>query len=132
MKYAKSFFVVAILILGIALSGMFTKKDQGGSVVSAKKEQTAQQLITVEGGNFYFSPNEIRAKKGQPMQILLNNKEGIHDFVIKEFGVGSDTISGGQTTTISFTPDKAGTFEFYCSIGQHRDMGMKGTLIVEE
>jgi plastocyanin len=27
--------------------------------------------------------------------------------------------------------DKKGTFEYYCSVGQHRALGMKGKLVVE-
>ena len=55
----------------------------------------------------------------------------MHNFVIDAFNVKSNTIGSGETTTVSFTPDKTGTFEFYCSIGSHKQMGMKGNLIVE-
>ena len=87
--------------------------------------------IKVEGGKFYFKPNEIRVKKGEKVKIIFTNAEGLHDFVIDEFAVKTDRISDGQTTEVEFTPDKTGTFEFYCSVPNHRQMGMKGNLIVE-
>lgn len=138
MKHLKSLFVLLILAGSVALTGLFAKKDQKKDIsVQGTETQPAQQPVTfqtiaVEGGNFYFSPNELRVKKGKPVQISYTSKNGLHDVVIAEFGVGSDVVSAGQTTTIAFTPDKVGTFEFYCSIGRHREMGMKGALIVEE
>lgn len=90
----------------------------------------AEQTITVEGGNFFFKPNEVRVKKGEKVTITFTNSGGMHNFVIDELNVTSETINSGSTK-VEFTPDKAGTYEFYCSIGNHRSMGMKGTLIVE-
>lgn len=112
------------------------KKDQatpatptGGTIEGAVSEGEGT-TIQVEGGGFYFKPNEIRVKKGERVKIVFTNAGGVHNFVIDEFSVASDKISSGQTT-VEFTPDKTGTFEFYCNIGSHRQMGMKGNLIVE-
>lgn len=107
-------------------------EQQPEATGSATDEEVMQQAITVEGGEFYFKPNEIRVKQGEKVTITLNNAGKMpHDFVIDEFNVQSQQITGGQTTTVTFTPDKKGSFEFYCSVGTHRQMGMKGTLIVE-
>jgi len=32
---------------------------------------------------------------------------------------------------VTFVADKAGEYEFYCSVGQHRANGMVGKLIVK-
>jgi plastocyanin len=90
--------------------------------------------VTVHASNFTFSTNTIRAKVGQKVRVILVNDNGFHDFVIDEFktkGAMTKRIQGGQSETIAFTPDKKGSFEYYCSVGEHRAMGMKGTLIVE-
>lgn len=92
---------------------------------------TKAMAITVNGGSFYFKPNTITVKKGQPVTITFVNDGGFHDFVIDAFNVKSDVIGSGKTTTITFTPDKTGSFEYYCGVSNHRAMGMKGTLIVE-
>jgi plastocyanin len=89
------------------------------------------QEITVEGGMYYFKPNKISVKKGTPVKITLTNNGGMHNFVIDALNVKSDTISSGKTTTVEFTPNKSGEFEFYCSIANHKAMGMVGTLVVE-
>lgn len=89
------------------------------------------RTIEVEGGSFYYKPNEIRVKKGEKVKIVLNSVSMMHDFVIDELDVRTPIIKSGETATVEFTADQVGTFEYYCSVGQHRAQGMVGTLIVE-
>ena len=96
----------------------------------AMMEET--RVIEVEGGSFYFEPNEITVKKGETVKIVLNSVDMMHDFVIDELDVSTPIIQGGDTGEVEFTATEAGTFEFYCSVGNHRAQGMVGTLIVEE
>jgi len=98
---------------------------------SMTKETTNTTTIEVEGGMYYFKPNVIKVKKGTPVKIVFKNVEGMHNLVIDELGVKTKTIKGGNTDTVQFTPEKTGSFEFYCSIGSHRAQGMKGTITVE-
>jgi nitrosocyanin len=74
----------------------------------------------------------MTVKKGETVRITFVNKDGFHDFVLDEFGVKTEQIKGGTQEVVEFVADKAGTFEYYCSVGQHRQMGMKGTLTVTE
>ncbi|MEY4731380.1 MAG: hypothetical protein RL681_326, partial [Candidatus Parcubacteria bacterium] len=46
------------------------------------------------------------------------------------FNAATKVLTDGQSETIEFVANKAGTFEYYCSVGSHRQMGMKGTLTV--
>lgn len=103
---------------------------EGDSTTSDQMVAVAQ-TITVDGGEFYYEPNEIRVKVDEPVKIIFNDVEGFHDFVIDEFNVKTPQIKGPNTVEVTFTPDKTGSFEYYCSVGRHREMGMKGTLIVE-
>lgn len=88
--------------------------------------------VNVEGSSFKFAPNRIEVKKGDTVEIVFKNTTGFHDFVIDEFDARTSQIQAGQTETITFVADKAGSFEYYCSVGTHRQMGMKGTLVVTE
>lgn len=90
------------------------------------------QVIQVEGGSYYYEPSEIRVKLGQPVTIRLTSVDKMHDFVIDELDVASDTAETDETVEVNFTPDRTGEFEFYCSIEDHRENGMVGTLIVTE
>ena len=87
--------------------------------------------FTVEGKNFAFNPSTITVKKGDKVKITFTSVGGFHDFVIDEFNVSTKQLSTGQTETVEFTADKAGTYEYYCSVGNHRAMGMVGKLIVQ-
>lgn len=87
--------------------------------------------ITVRGANYSFSPNVIRVSQGDRVRVTLTSDEGFHDFVIDEFGAATSRVNAGETTTVEFVADQAGSFTFYCSVGNHRAMGMEGTLVVE-
>ncbi len=89
-------------------------------------------IIKMEAGSFYFKPNVIRAKIGQTVRVELAAVSMQHDFVIDKLGVKSALVPSGQSTTVEFVADTLGEFEFYCSVGNHRQQGMIGTLIVEQ
>ncbi|HEY9582786.1 MAG TPA: cupredoxin domain-containing protein [Candidatus Paceibacterota bacterium] len=88
------------------------------------------QEYTINGRDFEFSPAFISANKGDTVRITFKNFGGTHDFKIDEYNVATKRISNDQSETIEFTADKIGTFKYYCSVGQHRAMGMEGTLMV--
>lgn len=117
-------------------------KDDAGAIVmiellvktpstSSVEENSAAKIFAIEGVNFAFSQKEIRVKKGDTVRINFTSKDGFHNLVIDEFNAATDDVQTGGSTSVEFVADKAGSFEYYCSIGSHRQLGMKGTLIVE-
>ncbi len=94
--------------------------------------ENAAKNIDVEAGSFYYKPNEIRVKKGETVKITLHSVSMMHDFNIDELNVKMPIVKNGNTGTVEFVADKAGTFEYYCSVGQHRANGQVGKIIVEE
>lgn len=111
-----------------------------GSMVPVETQGAEEEVVSeesavsieVEGGSFYYNPNVIRVKQGATVTVTLNSADMMHDFVIDELNVRSAIIPAGRSTTVTFTADEVGEFEFYCSVSDHRVMGMVGTLIVEE
>lgn len=91
-----------------------------------------QKEFTVTGQNFSFTPSTLAVKKGDTVKITFKNVDGFHDFKIDEFAVATQRIGTGQEENVEFVADKTGTFEYYCSVANHRAMGMKGTLTVTE
>lgn len=87
--------------------------------------------FTVTSSSFKFSPTEIRVKEGDRVKVTLNNTNGFHDFVVDEFNARTRQINGAGTDTVEFVANKKGTFEYYCSVGNHRQMGMVGKIVVE-
>lgn len=98
---------------------------------TAVMEVDGVKVIEIEGGSFYFKPNEIRVKVGDKVKVTLKAVDMMHDFVIDELDVKTEVTKSGSTSSVEFTADTAGTFEFYCSVGEHRLRGMVGKLIVE-
>lgn len=99
---------------------------------SAASESTAMQpkVIDVEAGSYYYKPNTITVKAGQPVEIVMHSVSLMHDFVIDELNVKMPIVQNGNTGTVEFTPTNPGTYEYYCSVGDHRAKGMVGTLTV--
>ncbi len=87
--------------------------------------------LTVEGSNFQFAPATLKVKKGQKIGLTFKNTGGTHDLVIDELNVHTDIIGSGQQQRVEFVADKVGTFAYYCSVSNHRAMGMQGTLTGE-
>lgn len=87
--------------------------------------------VEVSGSNYKFAPSTIKAKVGDTIKVTFKNTGGNHDFRIDEFNVSTKVIGNGQSETVEFKVDKAGSYKYYCSVGQHRKMGMEGTLMVE-
>lgn len=102
-----------------------TSKEVSNSEIAVKE-------FIVTGAKFSFTPNMIEVKKGDKVKIIFKNSDGFHDLKLDEFNVATSQIQTGAEESVEFIADKAGSFEYYCSVGSHRQMGMKGTLIVKE
>ena len=102
-----------------------------GPTLSLTQEEGFRQVI-VEGKEFSFSPSSLYVSKGERIRLTFKNVgNSLHDFVIDELGVSTKKISAGESTTIDFVADKEGIFKFYCSIGNHRSLGMEGQIDVK-
>ncbi len=88
--------------------------------------------ITVTSTGMAFNQKTMSVKKGDRVRVTYQNGGGTHDLRIAGYDVGTKVISGGQSETFEFVADEAGDFQYYCSVGNHRAMGMWGTLTVTE
>ncbi len=109
---------------------------EAGSMDAGTTDTTATegdvQIISVEAGAFYYKPDTITVKKGQKVKIEMKSADMMHDFIIDELEVKMPITQSGDTGVVEFTADTVGSFEYYCSVGQHKANGQVGTLIVEE
>ncbi len=107
-------------------SGVTTDVDATAGVTTGTTKE-----FTVTGSNFAFSPTTLTVNKGDHVKITFKNSGGFHDFVLDAFKVKTDRINGGDSAVVEFDATQSGSFEYYCSVGNHRAMGMKGTLVVK-
>ena len=89
--------------------------------------------IAVTNRGLVYDVSEIRVNVGDTVRVTYTNGGGRHDWVVDEFeGAKTRVISAGQSETVEFVADRAGTFEFYCSVPGHRQAGMFGAFVVVE
>ena len=93
--------------------------------------ENEMRTFTLVASNYQYNVSEIRVQQGDRVRIVLENAGGTHDWVVDEFSAQTDRIQAGGQATVEFVADQAGTFAFYCSVGNHRAQGMEGRLIVE-
>ncbi len=110
-----------------------TDSQKAQLAAGAAAHENTTLTFDITGGNFYFAPNEIRAKEGDTVKIVFTNAGGTHNLVFDDPKISTKTIKTGETDTIEFKASKKGVYEFYCSVGNgyHRQMGQIGVLLVE-
>jgi plastocyanin len=112
-------------------AGMEFPVPDAGDVPEMIVVDEAVKVFNVSGENFAFDVKEMRVKEGDTVTINFTSADGFHDLVIDEFNARTEREQTGGTSSVTFVASKAGTFEYYCSVGQHRVNGMVGNLIVE-
>src|SRR5258706_2223717 len=104
------------------------------SIVTPTSEAVASGPVkefTVDGSNFVFDPKTITVNKGDNVKITFKDDDGRHNLVIDGYNLSTNIVGPGSEDSISFVADKAGSFEYYCSVSNHREQGMTGTLTVQ-
>ena len=129
-----------IIVLILVVGGFLLFKDKSVAPTGEELNDLDVLDVSVESYNikefvidavpFSFSPSKMTVNKGDTVKITLRNINGNHDLKIDEFNAATRVLKTGETETITFVADKTGTFEYYCSVGNHRAMGMVGTLTV--
>lgn len=77
--------------------------------------QSAPRRIEVTAKRFDFTPGEITLKKGEPVVLVLKSADVAHGVRFRELNV-TVNAGKGQTSEVTFTPDKTGTFVGHCSV----------------
>lgn len=119
--------VVSAAMIATGCGGSKGESSPSPSQAAAGGDAAGATAITVNAKNFEFDQKEIKVKKGETVAITLNNTQGNHAMKIEGY---NKEVKNKQTVT--FTADKAGEFNFECSImcgAGHADM--VGKFIVE-
>jgi plastocyanin len=106
-------------------NGMDEKAGGGG------KGQTLK-LSADPGGALKFDKSSLTAKAGKVTIVMDNPSDLPHAVEIEGNGVevAGDTVMKGGVSKAS-ADLKAGEYEYYCPVGNHKDAGMEGTLTVQ-
>ncbi|WP_337102966.1 cupredoxin domain-containing protein [Paenibacillus sp. YIM B09110] len=127
-KLALTFTVTALAAV-MALSGCGNNNannNNGSTTPPAGNAGGEAKAITVNATNFEFDPPDVKLNAGDKVTITLKNDTGNHGLEIPDFNVN---LKNGESAT--FTVDKAGSYDFHCSIqcgSGHADMVGKLTV----
>jgi plastocyanin domain-containing protein len=95
------------------------------AVVAAATQQGVQEVtIRVHGG---YEPAVVEVAAGRPVRLTFDRAETnpcSEEVVLSAFGIRRD-LPAFAKTTIEFTPDKPGRYEFTCGMGM-----LHGALVV--
>ena len=131
--------LAVLLIVGIASFFLLANSDSNitGNTISENANEKGVKTFILTGENFKFVMNsvdnsEIKVKQGDKVRIEFVSTKGFHDWVLDEFDAATGQVRDTDGMTfVEFVADKKGTFEYYCSVGEHRANGMKGAFVVE-
>ncbi|MDQ0116688.1 cupredoxin domain-containing protein [Paenibacillus harenae] len=122
--------LAAVMALSGCGGGNNTNNNNGGTTPPAGENAGEgggeTKSITVNAANFEFDPPDIKLNAGDKVTITLKNDTGNHGLEIPDFDVN---LKNGESAT--FTVDKAGSYDFHCSIqcgSGHADMVGKLTV----
>ncbi len=123
MNSKNLFFTIAILAI-IVFGGLVLVKGDSqlsplGGTGSGNSGNAQVVKMYVNGGSYVLEPSEF--KKGVPVKIEadISRTPGCsRAVVISAFGIRKTLTSSDNT--ITFTPDKAGTFNIACSMNMYR------------
>ena len=128
--------IIILLIVGVGAFVFIPKSNTTDNTANTDNNNEQVKTFAVDSANlrFYIDGVEnpdIIVNEGDKVKIEFTSTEGFHDFVLDEFNAKTERVNAPGSSSVEFTADKKGTFEYYCSVGQHRANGMKGKFIVE-
>lgn len=107
-------------------TGADTDTDTGDS-----DDDATGTPVTASATEFAYALSQTEFTAGTYTFELVNDGSMEHDLVIEGPNVqaASDVVSSGESTTLTVELEP-GTYVLYCSIGDHRAMGMEVTITV--
>ena len=107
-----------------------TATEENGDVTPPPGTAVTVDLLDLGGGNasYEFSSDEFTFSVGETVTFTLVSQAEFHTFTVDDLEIDV-IVNGGDTETLTFTFDQAGTFELICS--PHQFLGMVGTITVQ-
>ncbi len=126
------------MLVGLAGCGGGDKGNKGSGGQNKDTVTVGHnQPIAFGADEYSFEPKHVVVNSGTTAPtvvrfVLRNNGSLAHDLHVERQGqdLGGTPIFGPGATKAGQATLSPGTYEFLCTVGDHADLGMKGTLTV--
>lgn len=75
----------------------------------------ATRVVRIEASQFSYSPSIVSVNRGDTVTIELESTDVVHGLYVDGYGVSVEA-DPGQTKTLTFVANRAGSFRFRCNI----------------
>jgi cytochrome c oxidase subunit II len=99
----------------------------GAAIGARALGQAEETIVRIRAKKFVYLPAEVTLKVGVPVVFELTSEDVHMGFNLPDFKVRTDVFPG-KVARLPFTPDRTGTFDFYCDVfcgDGHEDMDGK-------
>jgi plastocyanin len=126
ITYLTGAVLATITTTGVIAIPQIQKKSAQSTQGQIAQPAVQELNITVDGS---YSPNSLVLTAGTPVRLKFVRKDTggcTSKVLIPEFNIAQN-LPEGKTTTIEFTPTKAGTYKFTCGMKM-----ISGTILVKD
>jgi plastocyanin len=131
---------IMALALGAIAAGCGDDDDEAEEAATTPATETngggaagGGDTVDISLVDFAIEPDQVDVAAGPVTFDVANDGEAPHNLEIEGGGVEEvlpEDLQAGQSGTLEVDL-QAGTYEMYCPVGNHADMGMVGELTVE-
>ncbi len=100
------FFIILVVLAGVAI--VFVH-------LPVRVVPPTQRTFRVEASQFAYTPAVLEVNPGDTVTIELVSTDVVHGLYLDGYGV-SVTDDPGQTTRLTFTANRSGSFRFHCNV----------------
>jgi uncharacterized cupredoxin-like copper-binding protein len=136
--------IVALAAGALALGGCGDDDNEESSGATATTEEPAGtgtataakaggEVVKLSATDFAFTPSDPAVNKtGTVTFEVTNDGQAPHALEVEgpEGEAETETIQPGDSATLEVSLSKPGSYEMFCPVGNHEQMGMKGTVSV--
>jgi uncharacterized cupredoxin-like copper-binding protein len=127
--------------VALALAACGDEDDNGGGAADTATTQTettdtagaAAATVNVSETEYKLDPaNPNVSKAGLVRFVVKNDGKVAHALEVEGPGeeVETESIAPGKSATLEANLNRPGRYEWYCPIGNHRELGMEGEITV--
>jgi plastocyanin len=126
----------AVPIAGCGGDDDETSADTGAATQAATTTGAAGgagETVGMSLTDFALNPADATVKTGTVTFDVANDGQAPHALEVEGPGgeVETETLDAGGSEKLTVDLNKPGTYEMYCPVGNHREMGMEGEVTVE-